>query len=329
LRRALVSLLAQTYADWVCELHNDAPDDHAPRAVLDELAPHDPRISYHAHPNNWGAVAMFNHAFTSGPEPFASLLEDDNWWEPRFLEVALHALDTRPDAALAWANMKIWQEQSDGGWTDTRQTVWQVSSASPAIAEFFWPEILQAFDALHSQGAMVFRPVKFRTPGVPPTTPLALVEPLRERAAAGSLLMLTMPLANFARTLGTSRDSDPTRWLQAKLLVAASFFQAVPVDAAALRQIWVARRAQRPHDTDIFFALALALRDTRFVRPARPGDWLHFLLRAMRHPRRLVRGLRFRRDQPEVWDWLVAQTAVGAAQATVLSKRDFSAVLPG
>ena len=34
LRRALASLLAQTFTDWTCELHNDAPDDDAPRAIL-------------------------------------------------------------------------------------------------------------------------------------------------------------------------------------------------------------------------------------------------------------------------------------------------------
>ena len=37
LRRALASLLSQTYTDWTCELHNDAPDDERPRALLAEL----------------------------------------------------------------------------------------------------------------------------------------------------------------------------------------------------------------------------------------------------------------------------------------------------
>ena len=44
LRRALNSLLEQSMTDWVCELHNDAPDDDSPRTLLDELAPKDPRI---------------------------------------------------------------------------------------------------------------------------------------------------------------------------------------------------------------------------------------------------------------------------------------------
>lgn len=323
LRRALRSLLAQTFADWTCELHNDAPGDDAPRALLAELAPGDPRFTYCAHKSNWGAVAAFNHAFAGGPEPFASLLEDDNWWEPNFLETAASTLYARPDAALVWANMKLWQEQRDGGWADTGRTIWTTDATTSAIVEFRWPELLQAFDTLHSQGAMVFRPGYFRTAGVPSSAPLAIIEPLRERAATGPLLLLTAPLANFACTLGTTRDTDPARWLQAKLLVAASFFQTLPVPPAALQLIWAARRAQRPRDTGIFFCLALALRDPRLLRPADLGDWLHFFLSAARHPLRLAHGLRFRHDQAEVWHWLCAQSAAQSksARATVCTKQ--------
>jgi hypothetical protein len=323
LRRALASLLAQTFTDWVCELHNDAPGDSEPRVLLTELASDDARFIYHDHASNWGAVAAFNHAFAGGQEPFASLLEDDNWWEPEFLAHALSALDARPAAALVWANMRVWQEQPGGAWTDTGQTIWQTSPATPPLVEFRPPEIIQAFDALHSNGAMVFRPNKFRAAGVPTATPFAIIEPLRERAATGPLLLLTAPLANFARTLATARDADPARWLQAKLLVAASFFSAVPVAPAVLRKIWATQRAQRPRDTGVIFCVALALRDARLVGPATVADWFAFLAGALRHPRRLVRSLRFRRDHAETWTWLVAQTAASAAtaRATVTSKQ--------
>ena len=324
LRRALASLLAQTFTDWICELHNDAPDDDAPRAILAELAPADPRFSYVAHERNWGAVATFNHAYAGGPEPFASLLEDDNWWEPTFLAAALQTLDQHPAASLVWANMKLWQEKPDGTWTDTGATIWArpTGSDAPVIA-FHPPELLQAFDALHSNGAMVFRPHTFRPKQVSPALPFAIIEPARERAAKGPLLLLTDPLAHFALTLATARDADPARWLQAKLLVAASFFQHVPVPPAAYADLWARRRAQRPRDTGLFFCLALALRNPHLLRPARLGDWIHFFLSAVRHPLRLARGLRFRREQPEAWAWFVAQTRDHGgrpAHATVLAK---------
>lgn len=324
LRRALASLLAQTFTDWICELHNDAPDDDQPRAILGELAAGDSRFSYVPHDKNWGAVGTFNRAYVGGPEPFASLLEDDNWWEPSFLASALQALEPNPAASLVWTNMKLWQEQSDGIWHDTGRTIWSLPSSISPIIEFHSPELLQAFDALHSQGAMVFRPERFRPAPLPTSLPLAIIEPARERAALGPLLFLTTPLAHFARTLGTARDADPARWLQAKLLVAASFLQNVSVPPAAYAAMWAQRRAQRPRDTGLFFCLALALRDPSLLRPAQWGDWIHFILSAVRHPRRLARGLSFRRDQPEVWAWFVAQTrSLGSpvASATVLSKQ--------
>jgi len=323
LRRALVSLLAQTDSDWRCELHNDAPDDDEPRTILQDVAPADPRFTYHAHERNWGAVASFNHAYAGGPEAFASLLEDDNWWEPDFLASAFAALTARPNAALVWANMRIWQEQSDLTWTDTRETIWRVKSSVPQIVEFSLPELLQAFDALHSNGAMMFRPDRFKPSNVPLTTPFAIVEQMRERAATGSLLLLTKPLANFARTLTTARDSQPSNWLQAKLLLAASFFKVCPVTNEALEKIWEVRRNQRPRDVGIFFYLALILRDRRLVASARVSDWLHFLLNVGRHPSQFLRGLRFRGDHPEVWNWLCAQTAANArpVTATVYTKQ--------
>jgi len=42
LPRALNSLLSQTFTDWVCELHNDAPEDDGPSQLLNKI--NDPRI---------------------------------------------------------------------------------------------------------------------------------------------------------------------------------------------------------------------------------------------------------------------------------------------
>lgn len=328
LRRALASLLAQTCTDWVCELHNDAPGDPAPRQVLDELAPGDARFVYHPHATNWGALATFNHAFAGGPESCASLLEDDNWWETDFLTRALATLEAHPEAALVWANMRIWHEEADGSWRDTGRTVWPGGATSgtttaPATRAFRGPELLQAFDALHSQGAMVFRPARFRAGGkVPESTPLAIIEPARERIAEGSLVLLTEPLAHFAHTRSTARDADATRWLQAKLLLAASFFSQVRVSDELLARMWQVRRALRPRDTGVFFFVALLQRDLRLVRHAQARDWLHFLASNARHPRRFCAALRCRTALPAVWTWLKTHSRAAHldAPATVLSK---------
>ena len=89
LPRAIASLRAQTFPDWICELHNDDPADPAPAQLVAQLA--DPRISLVTHERNLGGTAAFNQFFRATTEPFYSMLEDDNWWEPTFLQVMLDA----------------------------------------------------------------------------------------------------------------------------------------------------------------------------------------------------------------------------------------------
>ncbi|MCF7688809.1 MAG: glycosyltransferase family 2 protein [Cephaloticoccus sp.] len=320
LERAFNSMLAQTFTDWVCELHNDDPDDPFPAKLVAHTG--DPRITFHPHTSNWGAVASFNHVFAGGSEPFACLLEDDNWWEPGFLTTAIPVLETNPTASLVWANMHIWRELPAGNWSKTGRTVWTSSLGDPAYRVFRWPEALQSFDALHSNGAMVFRPCAFNAKFVPPLTPFAIIEPARERAATGELLLLTTPQANFALTLTTARDNDRSIWLQSKLLLSVSFFETVDLDNVSLAMIWDHLRAMTPRCTNLIFLTAIALRRPQLLRPAHLADCLWFLLNFARHPRTNLRGLRFRHDHPELWTWLChySQKAVLRNKPLVLHK---------
>jgi hypothetical protein len=306
LRRALGSLLGQTMTDWICELHNDAPGDDSPRAILNELAPLDPRIEYRPHDHNWGAVATFNHAFAGGPEPYASILEDDNWWEPRFLKRSLAALEFYPSAALAWANMRLWQEKPDGHWTDTERDIWRWP---PGLAPrcFAQPVALQSVDALHSNGAMVYRAQLSARALVPPQTPFDIIEPVRERLLPGSLVFVPEVLANFAVGHTTARSAEPAAWLQSQLLVAASFFARARLSPDTAAALWHQRRSLRPRSTDSLLLAGLCCAAPwSLLRCSRPGDRLHFLLRAVRHFNVLRRGLRFRQDHAELWQTLQA-----------------------
>lgn len=318
LGRALASLRAQTFNDWICELHNDDPADSYPAQLVAATA--DPRILLHSHPQNWGPVASFNHAYAGGPEPFATVLEDDNWWEPDFLASAVGQLESHAEAALVWTNMRLWQESSAGHWLDTGRMIWPASPHAPGCQQFTWPEVFQSIEALHSQGAMVFRPSAFSIHGVPPSTPLAIIEHLRERAARGTLLLLRRPLANFALTLSTSRGADRDLWLQSKLLVAASFFAANDLPAEMLKRLWASRRAARPRDTGLLFFASFALCRPSLLRPAEWRDALTFVLGCIRHPLSAWRGLRFRAHHPEVWQWLLTHTRTSAPQCSLLAK---------
>lgn len=323
LRRALASLLAQTCRDWVCELHNDAPEDDSPGKILEELAPGDPRFSYHHHAENWGPLKSFNQVFAGGPEPYVALLEDDNWWEPRLLSTLLEVLQADPGASMAWANMRLWQEHPGNRWEDLGRTIW--SAPGPErVRAFAWPHVLQMADALHSNGAMLCR-----TGGqlLPLGTPLAHIEIFRERCLPGRLLLVTEPLANFSLTLATSRSRDLSLWVQAQLLVTASFLHAVPLSPAAWDQLWRECRAARPSNTSLLLLVALAgVRRREIFSRASLADWVRFAASFLRRLPTNLRGLRFRRERAELWNWLRAQTEARVADARA---RGFSVLEAG
>jgi hypothetical protein len=69
-------------------------------AVLAELARADPRVHYHSHATNIGAIANVNHGLARVATPFFSVLSDDDVLLPGFYEKALEVLARRPEAVF-------------------------------------------------------------------------------------------------------------------------------------------------------------------------------------------------------------------------------------
>jgi|GEM_PF-567316 len=306
LPRALDSLLKQTFTDWVCELHNDAPEDDGPRKLLETIR--DPRITLHQHPNNWGAVKTFQHAFAGGPEPFSSLLEDDNWWEPEFLSTALSAIQSQPNVNLVWANLHIWRENADHSWRPTGKTIWEYDAQADTTPRIFqWPEPIQCFDALHSNGATLFRSEISRAAPVPDDTPFAVIEPVRERLLPGPLMLLPKPLGYFAVTLKTARSDKRESWLASQLLCAASYQLTIRPGRKELKNTWKMLRQHSPPGTNLLFHVALSgVRPVAILRYAHLIDWFRFIRGLIRHPLVSLRALHFRSQHPKTWQALLA-----------------------
>jgi Glycosyl transferase family 2 len=307
LPRALDSLLAQTLPDWVCELHNDDPQDSFPRQLAERIQ--DPRISVVDHPRNLGATQSFNLVFRTTEEPFASQLEDDNWWEPEFLQVMIETLEQYPNVDVAWANMRVWQEGDGGSWFDTGRNFWDLPSEA-APKPFHFPDLARIGEAAHSNGAMLVRTRRSRDFIIPDNTFLGAMEAVRERAFPHPILLVPRRLANFSMTRQTARSSDGSLWLHGQLLLTASFLKNVPLDAGAMDTVWAqARTAPTRRTTDLVLA-ALFFPDARHaLRSATPGDTLRCFASVGRHPLRTWRTfVRIQRDR-ELWTFLNAKTA--------------------
>lgn len=289
LERALASLRAQTHENWTAELLNDAPDDRQPEQLVARIG--DSRITCSNHSQNLGTVAVFNRCHEPGPEPFMAILEDDNAWEPRFLEKMLAALALHPDATLAWCNQSLDEELADGSARALMRTVrpWPDDTV-PSLRHF--GSVSQAFGALYANGAMVMR--RPSAPGyLTPDIPTTGIEPYRERLFPGPLLYVPEPLARFTITRVTSRAKDSVAWAVLQVALIATFVRAA--GPARDEELWRHARSSRPSMAGGLIQAGLsdpACR--RLLRLARPGEWFRWLLGTLRRPHIAWASLRCR-----------------------------------
>jgi hypothetical protein len=271
--------------------------------LIDRIA--DKRITVINHNENLGATRTFNLFFKSVAEPFFSLLEDDNWWEPDFLEKMIHAMSAHPEVQIAWANMRVWKEQADQRWHDTGRNVWSTDWTAPRL--MYWPDPRQLNGALHSNGAMLARS-SFRYYPVPDSINFAAIEPFRERTFTHPLLFVPQQLANFAVTRTTARPGDTASWIHALALLTGTYLSEVKLSSDQLRTLWAnAREGSR--STHVLVACAAHFASCRnLIRYATLGDWLWAGAYCLRHPLRILGVHRLFEDKRAEEDFLKFHT---------------------
>ncbi|MBD2176618.1 glycosyltransferase family 2 protein [Pseudanabaena sp. FACHB-1998] len=308
LQRALNSLLQQTFKDWVCEIHNDDPNDFFPKQLVENVS--DNRLILISHPENLGAVKSFNLIFKEVSEPFISLLEDDNWWEPNFLETMIEAMHHYPNVQIAWSNMRIWQELPEGGWEDTGENIWNYQK-NVDFKLFDWGQQQQIMGALHSNGSSIVRSHNASNYIVPDETEFAAIEPVRERAFLYPILLVTKVCANFAVTLQTSRQENRIAWSQMQVLLAASYFKNFTFEAEKAKKAWLEARSKKAKSTSVLFFVVLNCPDCLWIlKYATLPDWLFFIAHSIKRPFLAIESAKAIKSYPLLWSFLDRQTAL-------------------
>lgn len=106
LRRALKSVLAQTYEGWRLLVVDDGSTEDVSRHFPPDLDAG--RLQLVRHPSNLGQSAALNTALARVETPFLAQLDADDWFLPKTLERLHRYLQAAPpDVALVSANMKI------------------------------------------------------------------------------------------------------------------------------------------------------------------------------------------------------------------------------
>lgn len=99
LRRAIDSVLAQTYPHFLICVYDNASNDGT-EEILREYAQRDKRVQYHIQTENLGSNRNWQSGFDAVETPFFTVLSDDDLFMPTFLEEAMRSFAAHPDAGI-------------------------------------------------------------------------------------------------------------------------------------------------------------------------------------------------------------------------------------
>ena len=221
LLRAVKSVLCQTYTNFIVRIVNDDPSDGSVARLLCELD--DRRIKMFEPIQRRGATKNFNLMFEEKEAQFVALLEDDNWWEPSYLETMVSVLMRNPDDFVAVANERIWRELPGDAWQQTQRAIWNFSDVRRH--RFALEDVCGSAKLCNSSA--LYRLGPERTLRTPDSIPVDVTEHFRERLFDDSVILVGEPLVNYAETVHSARSVDDT-WSLYQILLIGSFFIAAP-----------------------------------------------------------------------------------------------------
>jgi GT2 family glycosyltransferase len=99
LRRAIESVLAQTWKDFCLSVYDNASEDET-QLVVREYQKRDSRIRYFRHARNIGLVENFAFAVDAVSTPYFSLLCDDDYILPHFYEMCMESFRRHPNTSF-------------------------------------------------------------------------------------------------------------------------------------------------------------------------------------------------------------------------------------
>jgi glycosyltransferase involved in cell wall biosynthesis len=114
LRRAIDSALGQTHRNIELVISDNASTDGT-QALCQEYADRDPRVRYVRSGINVGAVANFNATIAALRGEYATLLADDDWFDPDYVERCLVEIRAHPDHVLVGGLARHYREDDPCG----------------------------------------------------------------------------------------------------------------------------------------------------------------------------------------------------------------------
>ena len=103
-RKALESVVTQTYKDWELMIVDDGSTDNSATICEEYLNNITHQTSHIIHQKNAGVAAARNNGVKVSKGDYVAFLDADDWWEPTFLEEMDRLITEYPDAGLYATN---------------------------------------------------------------------------------------------------------------------------------------------------------------------------------------------------------------------------------
>jgi glycosyltransferase involved in cell wall biosynthesis len=125
LRRALESVVAQTYAELSIVVSDNCSTDGTRELAL-EFAARDPRIRYVAQPRLLTVMEQFRFIVDQADTEYVLLAAHDDFRNDRYVEVLVDQLQSHPGAALAYGDLVMFSGDDDP------------AAIAPTVLDFDW-----------------------------------------------------------------------------------------------------------------------------------------------------------------------------------------------
>jgi len=116
LKRTLDCIAGQTYENLEIIVSDNCSNNTDVQRVLQTFQQNDNRVKYFIQPENKGAAYNFQFVLDQATGDYFMWAADDDWWDVRFVEKAVVALEENPSAVACWSNVLFHLEDNTPTW---------------------------------------------------------------------------------------------------------------------------------------------------------------------------------------------------------------------
>ena len=118
LREAIASVIDQTYPNLEIIVSDDCSTQN-PKGLIESFQ--DPRLRLRRNSKNLGVGLNSTYGFIGSKGKYVASLNDDDKWDPHFLERLVQPLEQNSDLVLAFCDYYVMDDSSSINWTATKK----------------------------------------------------------------------------------------------------------------------------------------------------------------------------------------------------------------